>query len=102
MGRYLNLLRATPAKVASAPLAPIPTTLAEFAKSGRQLTIWSDVLNEIVIFAADNADVYNPRGRVVYRAAELAPLPGIGPDALRLIHEAKKEFGAPIEADNEQ
>lgn len=103
MGRYLDIARqvttATPSEAAKWP--PAGMTLADFARSARQLTVRSAVLDADVIFAADNLEaVRNPRGLVVYAAAELALLAGADPDVLRLLNAAKVEFGAPIKPDD--
>lgn len=77
-------------------------TLAEFAASGQIVRIWSDVLNEEVLFAADNARVADTEERVVYRARELAVVWGengdITPDALQRLHEIKKVFDGEVQA----
>lgn len=75
-------------------------TLAQFAESGRTLHIYSDVLAEEVLFAADNAHIPEIETRVVYRARELAVVWGkdgtISNAALRVLHEAKKQFGGDV------
>ena len=73
-------------------------TLDEFARSGRVLRIWSDLLGEEVIFAADDAIVETDSegfycGDVIYRAAELNELLDVTSQTLFLIHYTKKHFG---------
>lgn len=78
----------------------VPTvtlTLAQFAESRRIIAIYSEVLDEEVIFAADNARLLEPGTRTVYRARELALLSDWSPEGLRLAHEVKKKFGGQIE-----
>ena len=76
-------------------------TLAQFAGSGRQVVIFSDVLDCEVVFAADNARVPDTETRPVYRARELAVVWGedgsISADGLRLLHEVKTRFGREVE-----
>lgn len=78
-------------------------TLAEFAQSERIVRVWSDVLQEELIFAADTARVADTEERVIYRARELVVIYGddgdITPDALRLLHETKKVFGGDVQGD---
>lgn len=88
--------------VRSAPFPPAGMKLSEFATSGRQLKIRSGVLGEDIIFAADNANVHNPRGLTVYRAAELGLLQGYDHENLRLIHETKQVFRAQVEGDHDE
>lgn len=104
MGRLLDIAKSyqalpvTPATVVSTPRRE---TLAEFATSGRIVRLWSDVLGQEVVFAADNADAAKlPPGVPVYFARELAALWGedgnIRPSYLRRIHEAKTMFDGDI------
>ncbi len=78
-------------------------TLAQFAGSGRALRIYSDVLGEEVIFAADNARLAPEEARPVYRARELAVIwsedGSISADGLRLLHEVKVRFAAEVTSD---
>jgi len=48
------------------------------------------------VFASDNAIVDPGERRVVYRAAELRELVGLGPADLRCLHNVKKIFGGTI------
>jgi hypothetical protein len=61
---------------------------------------WSSVLDQEVLFAADDVRVADTGERVVYRARELAAVWGkdgdITPEALRLLHETKKVFGGEV------
>ncbi len=78
-------------------------TLAQFAGSGRVVVIYSDVLGEEVVFAADNAPVSVAEPRPVYRARELAVIWGedgsISADGLRLLHEVKTRFASEVTSD---
>jgi len=77
-------------------------TLAEFAGSRRTVCLYSDVLGEEVIFAADNARLAPEEARPVYRARELAVIWGedsISADGLRLLHEVKVRFGGEVTSD---
>lgn len=74
-------------------------TLAQFAGSGRTEQVYSDVLGEEVLFAADNAHVPDTETRIVYQSRELALLLDATPEGLRLTHEVKKWFGGEIEAE---
>jgi len=88
----------------TAPIAGM--TIREFAGSGRTLRIRSSILDEVVAFAADNADISGLLpDTVVYSASELFELcrPGDAVDSelLRLIHSTKKVFiDARIISDN--
>lgn len=77
-------------------------TLAQFAGSGRVVVIYSDVLGEEVLLAADNARLPEGETRPVYRARELAGLAEWSADGLRLLHEVKARFGAEIEAEAQE
>jgi len=55
----------------------------------------SRVLGEDVLWAADDAEVPDT-DLVVYRASELAALDGLDPDALRKIHDVKKELDGEV------
>jgi len=78
-------------------------TLAQFAGSGRVVVIYSDVLGEEVIFAADNARLAPEEARPVYRARELAVIWGedgsISAAGLRLLHEVKVRFASEVTSD---
>lgn len=74
--------------------------LDEFARSGRVVSLWSDVLEETVVFAGDEADLTGvPPQTVVYRAQELAALVSVTPRHLRSIHSAKRVFGGQVSLD---
>jgi hypothetical protein len=70
--------------------------LSQFANAGLVLEVRSAVLKETVIFASDNAVVDPGERRVVYRAAELEGLIGLGPRGLRRIHRVKRTFKGTI------
>ena len=67
-------------------------TLDEFARSGLVRMVYSKVLGERVIWAADNVatSLSSQKKYVVYRAAELKELRGASPERLRAIHELKR------------
>ena len=76
-------------------------TLDDFARSGRVLHIWSDVLVEVVVFAADDAQIEidadgHYKGHVIYRAAELGLLLKAAVETVRIMHIVKKEVGGKI------
>ena len=48
--------------------------------------------SEIVLWAADNADVDARTDLVVYRASELMALVSVAPEHLRCIHRVKKHL----------
>ena len=66
--------------------------LSEFARARLVVTVHSAVLNEVVVFASDNARVDPGEQRVVYRAAELRELLGLSAKDLRAVHRVKKTF----------
>ena len=70
--------------------------LSEFADARRVVEVFSQVLDETVIFASDNAAVDPGERRVVYRAAELKKLIGVCPEDLTTVHEIKRVFGGTI------
>lgn len=70
--------------------------LSEFAEAGLVVEVRSEVLGEVVIFASDNAVVDPGERRVVYWAAELRTLLGVGGDDLRRLHAAKRAFGGTV------
>jgi hypothetical protein len=73
--------------------------LSQFAGSGLVRKIHSRVLDEVVLFAADNAEICVANSLVVYRAKELRKLVGMPPDQLRAVHAVKKVLdGEVIEA----
>jgi hypothetical protein len=70
--------------------------LSEFARARLVVTVHSAVLDEVVVFASDNAAVDPGEQRVVYRAAELRELLGLSAKELRAVHRTKKLFGGSI------
>ena len=66
--------------------------LSEFAGSGLVREVRSRVLDEHVLFAADNAVLPQNNRLVVYRARELIELVGLPPEQLRAIHAVKKSL----------
>ena len=66
--------------------------LSEFARARLVVTVHSAVLNEVVLFASDNARVDPGEQRVVYRAAELRELLGLSAKDLRAVHRVKETF----------
>ena len=65
---------------------------AEFAQAGRVLRLRSDVLEEEVLIASDNAQLQPGETRVVYRASELTEIWDIQPSGLRFLHQVKSVF----------
>lgn len=66
--------------------------LSEFADARLVVAVRSALLDEVVVFASDNAIVDPGEQRVVYRAAELRELLGLSPKDLRAVHRVKKTF----------
>ena len=66
--------------------------LGEFASAGLVVEVRSKILDEVVIFASDNAPVDPGERRVVYRASELLVLAGLESSDLRQLHLAKRTF----------
>lgn len=71
-------------------------SLGEFAEAGLVAEVRSRVLDEVVLFASDDAVVDPGERRVVYRACELRELVGMRPEDLRFVHRVKKVFGGTI------
>lgn len=70
--------------------------LSEFADAGLVVEVRSEVLGEVVVFAADNALLDPGERRTVYRASELQPLFTLGPGDLRAVHRVKRTFRGTI------
>lgn len=70
--------------------------LSEFADAGLVVEVRSEVLGEVVVFAADNALLDPGERRTVYRASELQPLLTLGPGDLRAVHRVKRTFRGTI------
>jgi hypothetical protein len=71
--------------------------LADFARAGLVVEVRSRVLEEVVVFASDNARVDPGEPRTVYRAHELRVLLGLTAACeLRRIHEVKRTFRGTI------
>lgn len=61
------------------------------------LLLFSEHLGEVITLARDDrAAAGAPAGAIVYTADEIKHLRGTAPDALRLVHEAKRNFGGRI------
>ncbi len=71
--------------------------LSRFAESGQYRQVHSKVLGEIIILAADNAEVPDVGDKVVYRAAEARSLVGLPPEEVRAFHKVKVYFDGIIE-----
>jgi hypothetical protein len=65
--------------------------------SGQYRQVHSKVLDEIIIIAADNAELPDFGDTVIYRAAEARLLVGMSPDEIRAFHEVKVYFDGIIE-----
>ena len=72
--------------------------LDEFAEAGLVLRVRSDALDEVVVFASDNATVDPHEPCVVYRARELVELVKLGESSLREVHRIKKMFRGTVQA----
>ena len=72
--------------------------LKEFAESRLLLEVYSQALQERVLFAGDRAHVDAGRCRelTLYRGSELLELCGVDAPNLRVIHDAKKVFGGQV------
>lgn len=70
--------------------------LEEFANARLVVAVRSSVLNEVVVFASDNATIDPGERRVVYRANELEQLLHLGEAHLRSVHRIKKLFGGTV------
>ena len=70
--------------------------LDKFASAGLVVTVYSEVLNETIVFASDNAVVDPGEHRPIYRAAELLEVLGLTPKDLRCLHRVKKIFGGTL------
>ncbi len=93
----LRELRVVKVSEAQEAVKPVSTqldgmTVADFAASGRVLRVYSDVLLEEVLIAADNAALAPGERRTVYQASELPALLDITPEGLRLLHRVKAAF----------
>ena len=67
---------------------------------GIVMTVWSDVLNDRILLAADGDPVANSGGLVVYWESEVRKLVQgkLAPDLLRILHATKKALpGAHLE-----
>ena len=72
-------------------------SLSQFAMSGECHRVYSKVLDEIIILAADNAEIPDAGDTVVYRAAEARLLVGLLPAEVRAFHQVKVYFDGIIE-----
>jgi hypothetical protein len=71
--------------------------LADFARAGLVVEVWSKLLGEAVVFGSDDARIDPGERRPVYRARELQVLLGLtAPTELRRVHEVKKIFRGTI------
>jgi hypothetical protein len=95
------LLQAFPGGVteaASSVLAAeaVALSLSAFASARLVVEVRSAALDEVVLFASDDALLDPGERRVVYRAAELRELLGLSRSDLRAVHAVKKLFGGSI------
>ena len=74
--------------------------LQDFAESRLLLQVYSDALEERVLFAGDLAHVDTERCRefTLYRGSELLELLGLDGVNLRWVHETKKLYGGQVVA----
>ena len=70
--------------------------MSEFAVSGLVQEVKSGVLDEHILWVADNAEVPAGNTLVVYRADELKQLVGLTPDEIRRLHAVKKALDGEI------
>jgi hypothetical protein len=75
----------------------VAMTLDEFAQAGLVVEVVSRVLDEVVLFASDNAVLDPGERRVVYRAEELREVLNYQPEDLVSVHNVKKVFGGTIQ-----
>jgi TubC N-terminal docking domain len=74
----------------------VALSLDGFAGACLVVEVRSKALDEVVVFASDNAVLDPGERRVVYRAAELRELLALKPAELRQVHEIKKTFGGSL------
>ena len=72
--------------------------LATFAAARHVVTVRSELLGEVVVFASDNATVDPGERRVVYRVAELEVLSSLDAENLKRVHAFKKTFRGTVRA----
>jgi hypothetical protein len=79
---------------ASQSLSRLP--LSEFFAEGLYVRVWSRVLGEWIVFAADDAVLPDPGPLVVYREAEWPALRRLKeqPEVLKTVHVAKRVLQA--------
>ncbi len=70
--------------------------LGDFASAGLVVEVRSKILDEVVIFASDNAPVDPGERRAIYRASELRALVGLEPKGLCQVNLVKKTFRGTI------
>jgi hypothetical protein len=75
----------------------VAMTLDEFAQAGLIVEVASRVLDEVVLFASDNAVLDPGERRVVCRAQELREVLHYQPEDLVSVHNVKKVFGGTIQ-----
>lgn len=64
--------------------------LPDFARARRVVEVRSDLLDEVVVLASDDAVLDPGERRVVYRAAELQAMTGLTPQEFQTVHAAKR------------
>jgi hypothetical protein len=114
MGRYLDIAMSV---MASLPAKPELDRSRQIPDEGERLSelltrqpvvrVHSRLLGEVVVWAADNAEVPEDTPEVVYRESELRLLVGLAPAEVRAIHAAKRSFDGEVvegspELDSEQ
>ncbi len=72
-------------------------SLSQFAMSGQYREVYSKMFDEIIVLAADNAELPDLGKTVVYRAAETRLLVGMPAEKIRAFHEVKVFFDGIIE-----
>ena len=71
--------------------------LSRFSTSGQCRRVHSKTLNEIIVLAADNAELCGVGDTVVYKVGEARLLVGLSPEEVRAYHEVKVFFDGIIE-----
>lgn len=67
--------------------------LSEFGEAGITLKIWSEVLNDHILFISDDAVItLNPLDLVAYTAMELTAMLDMEPEEVQAAHEVKRAF----------
>ena len=96
LGQTLGRVDESEPTIAAADVCAMP--LDQFAEARLIVRVRSEVLDEVVVFASDNASVDPGERRVVYRASELNELLGLDRQSLKRIHAVKRTFRGSVRA----